>query len=76
MLALVSIGAVWLRCYGLTSRTLWLDEAFTWKLVSFPFVEMLRRATEDNSPPLCHAAWLDRNMGRFRGRDPEPECAV
>lgn len=40
------------RLHGLEDRTLWFDEAFSWRLVSFPWPEMLDRLTQDNNPPL------------------------
>lgn len=54
ILCTLAVAGGLLRCYGLSSRSLWFDEAFTWQLVSFPFGEMLSRATADNSPPLYY----------------------
>src|SRR6185437_16752126 len=45
-------GAVALRCYHLADRSLWFDEAFCWRLMQFPFGEMIRRVGLDNHPPL------------------------
>jgi mannosyltransferase len=50
------------RLYGLSERSLWFDEGFTWRLVQFPFSEMLERATRDNSPPFYYMvlqAWQE-----------------
>ncbi|MBI1917915.1 MAG: glycosyltransferase family 39 protein [Planctomycetes bacterium] len=44
--------ALGVRGYRLSARSLWFDEAFTWRLVQFPVSEMLRRVGADNSPPL------------------------
>ncbi|HEV3258761.1 MAG TPA: hypothetical protein VG013_17960 [Gemmataceae bacterium] len=49
------------RAYDLAARSLWFDEAFTWRLTQFPFPEMMRRITLDNSPPLYYVllkVWL------------------
>ena len=40
------------RLYGLSDRSLWFDEAFCWRLIQFPFFEMLERVGRDNHPPL------------------------
>jgi uncharacterized membrane protein len=47
-------GAIGLRANGSYAKALWFDEAFTWQLTQFPLLEMLERATEDNSPPLYY----------------------
>src|SRR5262245_58455103 len=56
--AVIVFGAVMLalgvRSYRLSDRSLWLDEAFTWRLVEFPMAEMWERITHDNSPPLYY----------------------
>ena len=44
-----------LRLYGLERRSLWFDEAFSWRLIQFPFFEMLCRAECDNHPPFYFA---------------------
>lgn len=56
VVAVVLTGAISLRAFGLRSRSLWFDEAFTWQLVQFPFAEMFVRATQDNSPPFYYIA--------------------
>ena len=53
-LALVVALGVVLRLYHLTDRSIWFDEAFTWRMIQFPFGEMLRRSTLDNCPPLYY----------------------
>jgi mannosyltransferase len=40
------------RLYGLTERSLWFDEAFSWRMIRFPWGEMLERVGRDNHPPL------------------------
>jgi mannosyltransferase len=48
---IIFIGLV-LRSYCLTSRSLWFDEAFSWRIIQFPFLEMIQRVGRDNHPPL------------------------
>lgn len=36
----------------LSARSLWFDEAFSWRLIQFPFAEMIQRIGQDNHPPL------------------------
>ncbi len=40
------------RLYGPSDRSLWFDEAFCWRIIQFPFFEMLERVGRDNHPPL------------------------
>jgi hypothetical protein len=40
------------RLTQLSARSLWFDEAFSWRLIQFPIVEMLPRVGRDNHPPL------------------------
>jgi len=40
------------RLYSLSERSLWFDEAFCWRLIQFPFFEMVERVGRDNHPPL------------------------
>jgi len=54
VLMLIALGGLAIRAYRLPKRSLWFDEAFTWRLTQFPFAEMLRRITLDNSPPLYY----------------------
>lgn len=48
---IVFIGLA-LRAYQLSARSLWFDEAFAWRIIEFPFVEMIQRVGRDNHPPL------------------------
>ncbi len=52
VLGVVLLVGLLLRCQGLSARSLWFDEAFTWRLVSFSWAEMCERLPRDNSPPL------------------------
>ena len=49
--AIAAVG-VCLRCYGLTTRSLWFDEAFTYWVSQFPLDELWNRVIHDNHPPL------------------------
>ncbi len=48
---IVTFGLV-LRAAGIASRSLWFDEAFSWRVVSFPMMDMIGRVARDNHPPL------------------------
>src|SRR5262245_42684847 len=50
-IVLLSIG---IRSYRLSDRSLWMDEAFTWRLIQFSVPEMAVRIAQDNSPPLYY----------------------
>jgi uncharacterized membrane protein len=52
MLGLIVLGGVLLRGYELSARSFWFDEAFSWRLIQFPFSEMIERVGRDNHPPL------------------------
>ncbi len=54
ILICIAIGGTLLRAYELTNRSLWFDEAFSWRLIQFPFSEMLARASTDVHPPLYY----------------------
>jgi uncharacterized membrane protein len=49
--AILALGLV-PRLYSLSERSLWFDEAFCWRLIQFPFLEMIERVGRDNHPPL------------------------
>jgi len=42
------------RLWGLAERSLWFDEAFSWRMASFSWPELLSRAAADNNPPLYY----------------------
>lgn len=44
--------AIALRRPGVTSRSLWFDEAFSWRLSRSPVLETIERSARDNHPPL------------------------
>lgn len=55
LLLLLIIGAgVALRSYDITARSLWFDEAFSWRLIHFSFAEMIARDAQDVHPPLYY----------------------
>lgn len=54
VLTAIVAAALALRCWRLNERGLWFDEAFSWRLTTFGWREMLHRATLDNNPPLYY----------------------
>jgi hypothetical protein len=52
MLGGILLVGLLLRSYELPARSLWFDEAFSWRLTQFPFLEMVERVGHDNHPPL------------------------
>jgi uncharacterized membrane protein len=52
LLCLITALGVAVRAYHLSSKSFWFDEAFSWRLIQFPFFEMLARTAQDNHPPL------------------------
>ncbi|HUY32980.1 MAG TPA: glycosyltransferase family 39 protein [Pirellulales bacterium] len=54
LVAIVAL-AVALRAWRLGERSVWFDEAFSWRLATFSWGEMLHRTTQDNNPPLYYA---------------------
>lgn len=60
-LGVVIVAAVGIRCWRIPQRSLWFDEAFSWRVATFPIPEMLARTAGDNHPPLHFAllkAWM------------------
>jgi hypothetical protein len=53
LLFLVAAGVA-IRCYDISGRSLWFDEAFSWRLVCYPLPQMLDRITQDVHPPLYY----------------------
>lgn len=54
LLAVIILSGVGLRAYHLTARSIWFDETFSWRLIQFPFTEMLARDAADVHPPLYY----------------------
>lgn len=54
LLLLITVTGVFFRSYHLTARSLWFDEAFSWRLIQFSNAEMLSRAAADVHPPLYY----------------------
>lgn len=46
--------AVAIRSYHLTSRSIWFDESFTWRLIQFPVADLVARTATDVHPPLYY----------------------
>ncbi len=71
-LGVVLVMGLVLRCWQLTQRSIWFDEAFTWRMIQFPLGEMLHRITLDNNPPLhfvlmkCWSACLGDSLLALR----------
>jgi mannosyltransferase len=54
LLILIVLIGTGVRSYHLTSRSLWFDEAFSWRLIQFPITEMIARDATDVHPPLYY----------------------
>lgn len=55
----ILIGGFLLRLNHLTDRSLWFDEAFSWRLIQFPITEFFQRAAADVHPVLYYIIlWL------------------
>ena len=54
LLAAIVISGVGIRSFQLTARSLWFDEAFSWRLVQFPVNELVSRDAQDVHPPLYY----------------------
>jgi len=53
-LIIILISSFIIRVVHLTDRSLWFDEAFSWRLIQFPFMEFLQRAAADVHPILYY----------------------
>ncbi len=51
MIVLVGMG---LLAYGLSERSLWFDEAFSWRTIQFSWPEMFSRIARDSHVPLYY----------------------
>lgn len=54
LLFIIILLGVALRGYHITARSLWFDEAFSWRLIHFPLGEMITRDASDVHPPLYY----------------------
>ena len=54
LLIIIAVIGIALRSYELTARSLWFDEAFSWRLIQFPITEMIARDATDVHPPLYY----------------------
>jgi uncharacterized membrane protein len=50
---ILAVGLI-ARIYQLGDRPLWYDEAWSWRLIGFPFNEMITRIGRDSHPPLYY----------------------
>ncbi len=53
LLSIIIVG-IGIRSFELTTRSLWFDEAFSWRLIQFSMPEMISRAIQDVHPPLYY----------------------
>ncbi len=53
LVAILLLGVA-IRAYHVTARSLWFDEAFSWRLVQFDIPELLTRDAADVHPPLYY----------------------
>lgn len=59
LLGIILAVALLIRLNHLTDRALWFDEAFSWRLIQFPFREFLSRSAADVHPILYYIfLWL------------------
>lgn len=54
LLSVITLLGIVLRLPDFSLRSIWFDEAFTWRLILFPFSEMLIRAAADVHPPFYY----------------------
>lgn len=53
LVGILALG-IGLRFYHVTARSLWFDEAFTWRLMQVPLSEVISRTAVDVHPPLYY----------------------
>jgi hypothetical protein len=51
-LTIIFLAGFAIRIYQLSARSLWFDEAFSWRIHTFHFAELFQRVGRDNHPPL------------------------
>ncbi|MCH8748870.1 glycosyltransferase family 39 protein, partial [Patescibacteria group bacterium] len=54
LLLIIILLGLGVRSFELTARSLWFDEAFSWRLIQFPLPELLARDAQDVHPPLYY----------------------
>lgn len=54
LLFFIILAGTAVRSYSITARSLWFDEAFSWRLIHFPLAEMIARDAQDVHPPLYY----------------------
>ncbi len=52
LLAITVLAGMGLRAYGLSERSIWFDEASSWRTIQFPWREMFARVARNNHVPL------------------------
>ncbi len=64
LLAMIVLAGIGLRAYGLSERSIWFDEASSWRTIQFPWPEMFARIARNNHVPL-HYCLLKLWTGAF-----------
>lgn len=54
ILVVIIVVGIGVRSWQLPARSLWFDEAFSWRLIQFDVPELLTRAAHDVHPPLYY----------------------
>lgn len=64
-LAAIFCLALVLRGWYINTRSLWFDEAFSWRMARLPVRELVERTTRDHNPPLYYIVlhWWMRMLG-------------
>jgi hypothetical protein len=52
ILAMIVVGGVVLRMYGMYGRSMWFDESISWRIIQFPLGEIIQRIALDIHVPL------------------------
>lgn len=54
VLLAILVAALALRASRMDDRSYWYDEGFSWKVITFPWGEMIGRVAQDTAPPLYY----------------------
>jgi mannosyltransferase len=54
MLAVVLLAGLMLRLQTASTRSIWFDEAWSWRMSRFPLAELIERTAADVHPPLYY----------------------
>jgi mannosyltransferase len=53
-LALILVAGLLLRLHTASTRSIWFDEAWSWRMSQFPLAELIERTAADVHPPLYY----------------------